>query len=555
MTRTLLLLIFLFLCKLNSYAQDNTVGLLYYDPSSTSEGFNFIYPHNQPNAYLLDMCGQIVNQWTDDVDFRPGNTAYITPDGKLIKTKRSATITSDPIWAGGGGAYVEIYDWDNNLEWSYFVNDANERLHHDIAVKDNGNILMVVWEYKSVEEVIQAGRDTSTLVDGTMWPDKVIEVNPTTNEIVWEWHTWDHLIQDFDPTKDNYGVVADHPERININYDDNAGKADWMHTNAIDFHEETKQVLISVPTFHEIWIIDNTTTTEQAASSVGGFGNRGGDLMYRWGNPAAHDNGTAEDQKLFYQHDARWVDDFLSPAHPHFGKISVFNNRVGDDFSTANILDPGWDMYKWTYLTANNEWGPFDFDLTITHPTPTEMWSTGLSSFQTLDNGNYLICVGRFGYSFEIAPNGEIVWEYKTPTNGQALATQGDLLEINNNLTFRMARYPLDYKAFENRSMDPIGFLELEPNLDYCGLVLSTGQTPMFYDLKVFPNPANDFLTIEYNTGKSVDIRIFDLMGREMYNMTAKGGRSYVDISNWATGVYMVEIDKMEMRKLIVQKH
>jgi len=555
MIRNLLLLTLIFLSQQNLFAQDNTVGLLTYDPSATYEGYNLIYPHNQPNVYILDMCGQIVHQWTDDVDFRPGNTAYIMPDGKLIKTKRASIISSDPIWAGGGGATVEIRDWDNNLEWSYTINDEYERLHHDIAVKGNGNILMVVWEYKSVEEVIQAGRDTSTLVDGTMWPDKVIEVDPSTNEIVWEWHTWDHLIQDFDPTKDNFGVVADHPERININYDDNAGKADWMHTNATDYSEERRQVMISVPTFHEVWIIDNTTTTEEAASTFGGFGNRGGDLMYRFGNPAAHGNGTADDQKLFYQHDARWVDDFLSPAHPHFGKISVFNNRVGADFSTTNIIDPNWDMYKWTYLTEDTQWGPSEFDLTITHPTPTEMWSTGLSSMQALDNGNYLICVGRFGYSFEIDPEGEIVWEYKTPRNGQAPATQGDILEINNNLTFRMARYPVDFDGFENRSLEPQGYLELEPNLEFCGLILSTDQTPMFYDLNVYPNPANDFLTIEYNTGKSVDIRIFDLMGRELYHMTSMGGRSYVDISNWATGVYLVEIERMEMRKLIVQKN
>lgn len=554
MIRSLLIFTFLFLSVSGSYAQDNTVGLLYYDPSSTYEGYNLIYPHNQPTAYLLDMCGQVVNQWTDDTDFRPGNTAYLTPEGKLVKTKRASTVTEDAIWAGGGGAYVEIWDWDNNLEWSYFANDETERLHHDIAVKENGNILMVVWEYKSLEEVIQAGRDTSTLADGTMWPDKVIEVDPKTDEVVWEWHTWDHLIQDFDATKDNFGVVADHPERINVNYDDNSGSPDWMHTNAIDYHEETKQIMISVPTFHELWIIDNTTTTEQAASTFGGFGNRGGDLMYRFGNPAAHNNGTADDQKLFYQHDARWVDDFLSPAHPHFGKISVFNNRVGADFSTANIIDPGWDMYKWTYLTPNGQWGPTEFDLTITHPTPTEMWSTGLSSFQTLNNGNYLICVGRFGYSFEIDPEGEIVWEYKTPRNGQAAATQGDVLEINNNLTFRMARYPLNYKAFEDRSLEPQGYIELEPNLEYCGLVLSTDRTPMFYDLKVFPNPAEDFLTIEYNTGKEVDIRIFDLLGRDVHTMTAMGGRQYVDISNWDSGIYFIEIDRMETRKLVVRK-
>src|SRR5207248_2769403 len=41
---------------------------------------------------------------------------------------------------------------------------------------------------------------------------------PHGGEIVWEWHAWDHLIQEFDPQKANYGVVADHPERVDINF-------------------------------------------------------------------------------------------------------------------------------------------------------------------------------------------------------------------------------------------------------------------------------------------------------------------------------------------------
>ena len=315
----------------------NTVGLLSYEPALTFDGYNLIYPHNQPNVYLLDNCGEIVHVWEDSLQYRPGNTAYLLEDGRLLKTKRPSSVVNDAIWAGGGGATVEIRDWDNNLEWSFTINNDTARLHQDVELLPNGNILMIVWELKTAAEAIQAGRAPSTLDDNELWPDYVIEVDPATDEIVWEWHFWDHLIQDFDPTKDNYGVVADHPGRLDINFDSD-GAADWLHCNSIDYNPEMKQILLSSPFLSEIYIIDHTTTTTQAAGDIGGLGGVGGEFLFRWGNPQAYRAGTEEDQQLFNNHDAHWVLDFVGETHPQFGKIGVFNNQAGLNFSTVNTL-------------------------------------------------------------------------------------------------------------------------------------------------------------------------------------------------------------------------
>ena len=51
-----------------------------------------------------------------------------------------------------------------------------------------------------------------------------MEIQPTgktTGKVVWEWHLWDHLIQDHDKAKANYGNVADHPELVDLNYSEN----------------------------------------------------------------------------------------------------------------------------------------------------------------------------------------------------------------------------------------------------------------------------------------------------------------------------------------------
>ncbi|MDX2136118.1 MAG: aryl-sulfate sulfotransferase [Saprospiraceae bacterium] len=547
----------LFACLLASalYGQ-NTVGLLSYNPSRSFDGYNLIYPHNQSTVYLLNNCGEIVHTWTDAANLRPGNTAYLMPNGNLVKTKRPAAVTNDPIWAGGGGATVEVRDWDNNLAWAYTLNDSLDRLHHDIAVTPDNTILMIVWERKTAAEAIQAGRNPALLTDQVLWPDYILEVDPaaSANPVIWEWHAWDHLVQDFDPTKDNYGDVAAHPELIDLNWDTSDGDADWMHSNAIDYDPVNDQILLSVPTFNEVWIIDHTTTTAEAAGHTGGFSGRGGDLMYRWGNPAAYRAGDSSDIRLFYQHATRWIDDFIDPIDPFYGKIQAYNNQVSVSYSTANVFTPNFDMYTWEYPMTGNVWGPAQFDKTITHPVdPAKMQSDGLSSIQYLPNGNFLIQVGRPGYAFELTPQNEIVWEYKTPLQNGAPVSQGAIVNPGANQTFRMDRYPVNYAAFAGRDLSPKGWIELNPDTNLCNLLIPTTEVYENYGLTMYPNPAGDMVTLEWSAGVYADIAVYDALGRTVFSAPrVSGGRRYVDTGAWPPGVYFVRVNDGGVRPLVV---
>ena len=86
-------------------------------------------------------------------------------------------------------------------------------------------------------------------------------------EIVWQWSFWDHMIQDYDPNKANYGVVAEHPELLDVNFIDSVGGAsggrDWLHCNGIDYNAHLDQIAISCKNTNEIYIIDHSTTTEE----------------------------------------------------------------------------------------------------------------------------------------------------------------------------------------------------------------------------------------------------------------------------------------------------
>jgi len=537
----------------------NTVGLLSYDPMKSFDGYNLIYPHRQPNVYLINNCGEIVHTWEDSAQFVPGNTAYLLDNGDLVKTKRTVSSTTDRIWAGGGGATVEIRSWDNDLKWSYTLNDSTRRLHHDIAVTHDGNILMLAWELKNVDECQMAGRDTSNLDDREMWPDMIIEVDPDTDSIVWEWHVWDHLIQDHDNSVDNFGVVAVNPNLVDVNFPLDRRHPDWMHSNSMDYlyqpmpMMDIDMIMLSVPYFNEIWIIDHSTTTAQAASHSGGNSGLGGDLMFRWGNPEAYRSGDSTDQQLFFQHDAHWVDNYLPTSFPDYGKIAVFNNRAGEDFSTANILEPDFNNYYYEFLMQGNTWLPEIFDKTYMHPEPTKLFSTGLSSIQRLANGNTLICSGRFGYSFELTPSNEIVWEYKTPLQAGSPVDQGTMLSANANLTFRMTRIPSDNVAFDGRDLSPKGFIETNPNINFCDSLSSTMDRFVNYDLNVFPNPASDQLVIEWNRPEEVNITVYNALGQMKTSYRSAGGRMYVNTSGWESGYHFILINGQASKVVVIE--
>ena len=205
------------------------------------------------------------------------------------------------------------------------------------------------------------------------------------------------MVQDLFPDRANFGEISDHPERININYLDFAfGRQDVHHINSIDYHEELDMVMLSVRNFNEIWIIDHSTTLEEAASSTGGLRNKGGDLLYRWGNPAAYEAGDEGDQMLFRQHDAAWIDE-VPNDHPLYGQVSIFNNFLGPELSNGAILNPVFNEADNAFEFENGKYLPLDFTTTFAHPEQEKNFSTAASNIQILPNGNIMMCAARQG--------------------------------------------------------------------------------------------------------------------------------------------------------------
>jgi hypothetical protein len=374
----------------------------------TINGQILFSPYYGTTTYLIDSTGAINHTWSSA--YRPFTEAYWLGNGTILR----------PIISGGGG--IQKILWDGTLAWDYRYTVSGCTCHHDIRCLPNGNVLMIVWVTKTRAEAIAAGRNPSTIAGNTFTPDKIIEVQPTgttSGTVVWEWRVWDHLIQDYDSSKENYGVVGDHPESIDINYGDTFVD-DWLHTNSVDYNPEFDQILIDIHNFNEVWVIDHSTTTEEAAGHSGGNSGKGGDLLYRWGNPESYDAGTASDQKLFFQHDASWI----KPGLPGEGHILVFdngNNRPGGDYSSVDEFAPPVDANGNYYLEPGSAYGPDDYTWSYTASPPNSFYSAVFGGAQRLKDGNTLICNGIPGKFFEVTPDKITVWQYTNPypTPGQ----------------------------------------------------------------------------------------------------------------------------------------
>jgi hypothetical protein len=443
---------------------ERTVGL-FLNEEASFEGYTLFAPIQYTTTYLINNEGLSMHSW--ESDYQPGNSVYLLENGHLLLT---CNDRSPFLGGGGAGGKIQEFDWDGSLLWEYDYSSDTHRQHHDVEMLPSGNILMIAWERKTQVEAIQAGRNPNVLPDGELWPDHIIEVEPDyvdgAGTIVWEWHVWDHLVQEFDATKANYGVVADHPELIHINYISGGAGADWNHTNAIDYNKELDQIIVSVRGFCEIWVIDHSTTAEEAAGHTGGTFGKGGDLLYRWGNPQAYGAGDARDQKLFVQHDAQWIESELLGE----GNILIFNNGAGrpeGNYTSVDEIEPPVDEYGHYTLVHGSAYGPEDVTWSYTSEPLADFYADHISGAQRLPNSNTLICDGPHGTFFEVTYAGEVVWKYINPVTGEGPLTQGDRIPEGGtgqtNSVFRVHRYAPDFPGLDDKNMTPGDPIELYP--------------------------------------------------------------------------------------------
>jgi hypothetical protein len=342
---------------------------------------------------LMDTNGTVVKTWTHSSTAKSGYSCYLMPGGYLW---RSVAKTGNSFTGGPINGQVQKVAWDGTLLWDYVYSTTDYCTHHDICPLPNGNVLLIAYDRISAANVSAAGCKYS----GEVWSEKVVEIKPTgatTGDVVWEWKVWDHIVQNADASKPNYqSSLVNHPELLNVNY---KTSKDWIHMNGVDYNPILDQISVSSHNLNEWYLIDHSTTKAEAASHKGGNSGKGGDFLYRWGNPAAYEaSGTAV---LNVTHDAHWIPEGV----PNAGRLVGFNNKgVSSSKSSVDQIVTPVNGYNYD-ITLGSAFAPSTYDR---HACNGYTSNAGCS--EQLPNGNMMVCIALSGTVYEIDPKGTSIW-------------------------------------------------------------------------------------------------------------------------------------------------
>ena len=239
-------------------------------------GFALYNAQGENTTYLIDENLNIAHTWTMSTECN--YTVLLKDNGNLVRgTKNNIQTggTNNFLNGAASAGRVQEFDPSGNIVMDFIYSSNDVLSHHDICLIGD-NVLLTAWEVKTSAEINALGGNANS----DKWPTHFVEIASDGNgggQIVWEWHIWDHLIQDTDPSKPNYGVISDNPQLIDINMitqggggGPGGGGGDWFHVNGVDYNEDLDQIAFSSRFASEIYIIDHSTTTAEAASHSGG---------------------------------------------------------------------------------------------------------------------------------------------------------------------------------------------------------------------------------------------------------------------------------------------
>jgi len=351
--------------------------------SQASNGVVLLSDYEYDIAVLVDIDNEIVNQWEIPNLIK----SYLNPDSTLYSFSR----------VDNNDFLIQLIDWDGNHLWTYLLENDVCSLHHEQEILPNGNILCLC------RETIPDG--LNVFFDNDLEIDKIIEIEPIGNNeanIIWEWHFYNHLIQDSDADSPEYGDISQNPQLLDINITTNY--SDYTHINCIDFNPELNQIIMSSRSLNEIYIIDHSTTTSEAIGHSGGIYNMGGDILYRWGNPLNYNRGDVSDKKLFSPHGVNWIENNF----PGEGNILLFNNNHSEGSSAVIEFNPPVLSNGFYSLINDGPHGPHDYIWVY----QSDFHSQTHSGAFRQANGNTFITSFQDNRILEVDYGGMIQWEY-----------------------------------------------------------------------------------------------------------------------------------------------
>lgn len=100
---------------------------------------------------------------------------------------------------------------------------------------------------------------------------------------------------------------------------------------------------------------------------------------------------------------------------------------------------------------------------------------------------------------------------------------------------------------------------KLDVSVMFCGDISLSVNEDVYTSFSVFPNPATNFVNVEYSGTKDGLFQLFNVVGQSVYSQALRAGErnTSVDVSGFNSGIYFytLQIDGtvMETKKLVIK--
>jgi len=464
------------------------------------DGVTLVYSTNSTKLYSgTAVSGTALKSWSVG-----GYAVQFTEDGSLYyEGSGSGTCAV-------GTKYGSIGVVKANGSTSTILSNAtgNGGLHHSFTVTSKGTILAILGEYR-----------TGT----TECSEKIVEVDPTTNQIIWTWHAQDHYTTTQSVASKIYTGLW------------NSGSSDPLHFNSVSYDPTRDVIVVSAHALQEVFLIDRSLDSTAAKGATGGNYGKGGDLLFRFGKPANYGaTGTA------YISTATHGANIVPPGYPGAGNILLVANvsPVYGGKATGFEVVPVESGTSFTQTTAG-----FSFSLRLA------VAATGATSnfggIQRLYNGNTVVT----------HPGLSIANEYDVPAS-DASATSLQSYAVSGS-QYGIRRYPLC-----NAGLSALGLSVYNSAAAGCDMSGSSSATTISSSVTPSSSSSSSATSANLQAGVMSSlqvvvsksfiqvqgapagalVRVLDVVGQLCYEATLDGALHLIGTTSWTQGVYLLQI-------------